>query len=800
MPNQTICWRQKFIACCISTLSLFVAVGLLKSDAHAEGLLSAIPTLQAKAGSAVLDQWLVVGPFKGGDMAYLLKQDLVRAQLANAGASVSESEFENIKRYVERGPQDSQSLQGDSVDLKMFYHQPYEDSEPASAAYLLCKVKSDQAQSAYLLFGCDDAAQIWLNGKSIMEQSKERHVNQYSEAIKVDLLAGENVLCIKTVRRRRGWTITARMAGTSAEAASLALEGHAMLHGILLQGAVFPVGKPVVFSPRGVPADARIDCTIRNFEKTWEKRVELDGRRAPFPNSEDLPVGLYWAEILHGGVRYEQPFIKGGLKAVADTWVNRSGALKVGRDTSLNIEAIKRRLSSLLEDEKNRQDRPIIHAVAELAAIVVAIESSTDPYKAVSGMHVRAFRSKIDDQVEYYRVFAPTVVKNGSKLPLVVVLPTTVSSRKPFIESAFMKAHLEAERMCAIAEKFGVVLLWCGYRKPLRADPCEYAHIDEVIGEVSHDYNIDPQAISLTGSCSGGVLALGLLTREPEKFAAAAVHNAVFGVERNTAPAVVRTCYSNPFFQQWALKKTDISEYMAGSSAPILLVHDGEGKEGHGDLSISLKFEELARRNGKAVELEQVPQTLSEHMAAWERMIGWLSQVRKTDGLKPVARSKTVAEFFTRRFVVLTGDNGAPEEQQAVKQLADRFAEDWRKSMFGNCRRADEKSFGKAAMADENIVLIGNPVTSRLWRQLATKVGLVVEADKICLGGRVWDGKDLFIQVRTDNPQVAGGSIIFVGGNDMAKANLPTMNLAMDGWFQFAVWDAEGRLVDAGLL
>lgn len=794
---------QKLIVGCVVFAS--VCSGAEGPTAAVDVTDHAIPVLHTQEGSASFDHWLVVGPFTGGGLTDLLSRDHAGGQLKRFGreAASGATEPANVLQYATsaEAKSDLKTVTGGSVDLKMLYQQSYEDSEPASAAYLLCKIKSEHARQTYLLFGCDDAARVWLNGKLLMEQTRERHVNQYSEALKIDLAAGENVLCIKTVRSRRGWTVAARLAATAAEATDIALKGHAMLHGVLLQGAVFPEGKPVIFSPRGVPADARIDCGIKDFGKTWEKRSELAGRRAAFAGSEALAPGLYWAEVLHNGVLYEQPFIKGDLKAVAATWSKKSETLQVDGVARINLEVIQRRLNTLLAgDEKNRQDRTVIHALLELATMVDAIESHREPCASVSGMHVRAFRSKIDDQVEHYRVFAPSTVKSGTKLPLVVILPTTVSSKKPFIESAFMKAHLEAERICGIAEKYGVVVLWCGYRKPLRADPCEYAHVGEAIDEVTRDYNVDPGAISLAGSCSGGVLALGLLTREPERFAAVALHNAVFAVDRNTSPEVVRSCYTNPLFLKWVVKRTDIPEYLATSSAPILLVHDGEVKEGHGDIGISLRFEERARRAGKQVAFEQIPQTVSEHMAAWDRMIGWLSKARRNPAGKPISTAKTVVEFFTQRFVVVTGNGGLAEEQQAARQLSERFAGEWRQQMFGDCRRVDENAVDKTQLTGENIVLIGNQSSSRLWSELAGKAGLMVEPDRIRLGERVWNGKDLAIQVRVDSPLSSGNSIVFVGGNSLGKAKLPTMNLAMDGWYQYAVWDAQGRLVDAGML
>jgi pimeloyl-ACP methyl ester carboxylesterase len=757
-----------------------------------------IPQIQAKEGNVLLSHWVAIGPFQGGTDVELLDQNLVGAQadLANEAADAIKYAEAPGKRWPS-----VQRVEAEVLDFKKLYDQSYERNVAPTAAYMVCKVANDQARSAYLMLGSHDAIKVWLNGKVVYEQRLPRRIDIYSDAIKISLPAGENVFCLKTVRSRQGWSVAARLAGDTEAASVAALEGHGMLASRLLAKCMVGSGEPLAFAPFGIPADVKLVCTVRNFTKTWEKKSELVGNKTNFPESETLVTGLYWAEVMVGGHFYSQPFLVGPPASLATEIMRQADALELDEAGRLNCEALKRRINFLLQPENLRQDRTLVHALTELSAVVNAVKAKQEPFKAVPGLHVRAFKSKIDDLTQYYRIFVPSSHKAGTRLPLVVVMPTTISSKKPFIESAFLSAHGEAERMSVLAEKYGLAVLWCGYRKIMQADPAEYAHIDEVIDVVGKDYALDADRITLAGSCSGGVLATGLVAREPGKYAAIALHNAVFSLRKTTTAALVRTCYANASFRQWALSDDSIDAFMDRSSTPTLLVHDG-AEAGHGDLRNSEKFAEIGKHRGKPVTMERVPQTVAQHFFAWDRMLGWLSQARRVANQAAGAPSpKTINEVFTQRFTVIAASGGTAEDQQAVAKLSARFAADWRTSMFGEGRTSDEKHFAAGtAGKDENLVLIGNQSTSTLWAELAPKAGVALEQDKVRIGERVWIGKDLSLQVRVDNPKAPGRSVVFVGGSDLSKVNPGTMNLAMDGWYQYAIWDAQGKLVDAGML
>jgi hypothetical protein len=755
-----------------------------------------IPRIEVNAGNTLLDKWRVIGPFASGSILELLDRNL-----AAKGATTGDEAGDAI-RYATASAhaRQSQAVTADIVDLKMLYAQPYELTVPPSAAYLLSKLVSDQERQVYLMLGSHDGTKIWLNGRLIFEHRATRRIEIYGDAIKINIPAGESTLCIKSVRSGLGWTVAARLAADVDSAAELALQGHAMLASRLLTQAIIPSGKPVVFAPVGIPEDARLSYTLRKLDGAWAQSHDLSGRTAPFPESERLQPGLYSAEISLRGKIYAQPFIVGSSATVAAEAVKDVDALSFDEPGRLNVGALKRRVEFLLRPENVRQDRTLIHALVELSEIVKAARERRDAFKGLPGLHVRTFTSKIDDQIQYYRIFVPRTHNPNEKLPLMVVLPTMGLSRKPFIESVFLAAHSEAERMSVLAEKYGMAVLWCGYRKAVHGDPTEFAHINEAIDAAAREYPIDDNRITLAGSCSAGAMATGLACREPNKFAGIALHNAMFGIKKSTTSAMVRACYANAGFRSWAMNTDTQREFLDSAPIPTLLVNDG-AEPGHGDLEISVEFQALAKSRGQPVSLECVPQTVAQHFGAWEHMIAWLSQARRS----PVQAAnttniKTISEVFTQRFAVVSGSGGEKADQNAMQRLQGKFAAEWRTSMLGECRIREEKALNAADRSEGHLVLIGNERTNTLWAELGLKTGVNVETDKVRIGNRSWEGKDLSVQVRVDDPTVSGRSLVFIGGSDLSKVNPATMNLATDGWYQYAIWDPQGKLVDAGTL
>jgi glucose/arabinose dehydrogenase len=74
-----------------------------------------------------------------------------------------------------------------------------------SIAYLYTTIECATARTADVLFGSDDGARVWLNGKLILDVDVPRGMDPASDPLKFDLAAGTNHLLIKVANGASSW-------------------------------------------------------------------------------------------------------------------------------------------------------------------------------------------------------------------------------------------------------------------------------------------------------------------------------------------------------------------------------------------------------------------------------------------------------------------------------------------------------------------------------------------------------------------------------------------------------------------
>lgn len=99
----------------------------------------------------------------------------------------------------------------DKIDLVKLYGQ-----KNYAIAYAYAEIDLLEARKAYLGVGSDDAIKIWLNGKLVHENWKERGVNKDDDFVPVDLQKGVNHILLKIQNGQGAWGFICREMGKSA--------------------------------------------------------------------------------------------------------------------------------------------------------------------------------------------------------------------------------------------------------------------------------------------------------------------------------------------------------------------------------------------------------------------------------------------------------------------------------------------------------------------------------------------------------------------------------------------------------
>jgi hypothetical protein len=165
-----------------------------------------------------LTDWWALGPIPLGERLTSAQttpenERVMGAALARAFVPGEASLLPSAGGLVRVGNQGLQwrRAQGvtDAVDLNSVLG-PTENAVAYAVAVIEVPRTVDGLQ---LLFGSDDAAKVWLNGRVIWSVNRTRGVNLDEDSVPgLSLLAGRNTLVVKVVQGVGGWGLAARFA------------------------------------------------------------------------------------------------------------------------------------------------------------------------------------------------------------------------------------------------------------------------------------------------------------------------------------------------------------------------------------------------------------------------------------------------------------------------------------------------------------------------------------------------------------------------------------------------------------
>lgn len=156
-------------------------------------------------------------------------------------------------------------------------------------------------------------------------------------------------------------------------------------------------------------------------------------------------------------------------------------------------------------------------ALARASERLAAIEKELNPLHSTTGDIHWAYRSKVDDTLQPYRMFIPTGYDKKKKWPLVVALHGMGGD-----ENSFFSAYNNGE-MKKYAEQRGYLIVCPKGRGPtsMYLASAETDVLD-VIAEMKREFSIDEDRIYLTGHSMGGYGTWSIAVNHPDIFAAIA--------------------------------------------------------------------------------------------------------------------------------------------------------------------------------------------------------------------------------------------------------------------------------------
>jgi hypothetical protein len=781
----------------VFALTLLVFDGSLRSES--------MPVHKLEDKGMDITRYMAVGPFeeKNGENAYDVDY------LKRLGLSETIANPERLTSVQSR------MVEGVIIDFQNAFERPRIENLRRSIVYACFVIQSERACDAWMLCGASDSPVVHVNGKKVFSDTASRGLYIYDYAIPLPLRKGANLVMIKVPRKRITWNLSVYISPSCEDATFIALKRQSTHERYLLQKNIYATGEAVVIEPKGVPEPGKLTGFVRRWN--GEKVGVLADGRIEWRNRGGNE-GLMQAVVCAGGVEYHETFLIGEPDIVLEEFIGRLRAMGKNSEQRLHFEALALRLVVLKEDRRRTVADGIPHrgwhrkVAQELLAAQRAMEAQThgqNPFGHVPGLHVRGFQSAIDDSARYYRIYVPTCYeRRKERLPLVVLLPTAISTNRPFIQSPFMNFRDEAERMAALAETRKVILLWSGYRSPPTGSPMEAAHLEEVLTAVARDYEYDSNRVLLMGACSGGAMALNACAYLPSRFAGIGLLNPVFSLHRGLPESVVAGFNRNKNFRAWHAGKMPDDIFRQASIPGIFIINDG-GEPGHGEWHESVGFAQKAKAAGGSVLLERREQTYAQHFGAWDELLAWLvgrppvGNEREAGKIQRNNETATIQEAMSRRFVIVQGTGGSESENEAIAAVVEKVRKSWEEFCHSSCHVVTDRDLTEVDRVGSVLVLVGNDKLNLMWKQMVmAKVPLPIQLSSkgATVRGQFWSGLSIGVQMVMPNPANPEFPIVFVGSNDWTENCFGTFNLARDGWYGLAIWRREAtalRLIEA---
>ena len=155
--------------------------------------------------------------------------------------------------------------------------------------------------------------------------------------------------------------------------------------------------------------------------------------------------------------------------------------------------------------------------IKEANVILDALDSTTDPFVTRRGDFKKAYRSRVDNSFQPYRIFVPSSYNSSKSSALIIALHGMGGDENSYFD-AYARGAFKIE-----AERRGYIVACPKGRKPasMYVGDAE-TDVMDVVAEVKRDYNIDPDRIYLTGHSMGGFGTWSVAIDHPDVFAALA--------------------------------------------------------------------------------------------------------------------------------------------------------------------------------------------------------------------------------------------------------------------------------------
>jgi hypothetical protein len=650
----------------------------------------------------------------------------------------------------------------------------------AGVIYLTAVVNVENNMDAVLLGGACQRMKIWLNNSYIYGTGfKHNQSKFYEEYVPVKLKKGANFILVKVGVEDLSssvtyWKLNLNIA-TVPYAKSNFLKDYRF---DFIKGANVNNGE-VQFYAGPYINDTAIEYSL--FDMT--ERLVLQGR--PIRKKEYMPgwLGFKMDDSLCGKLttvklkfvesEFRQDILYGNMfeefRKIEGLYASKVKSIRDSNEV-LKLDAGFLRLQYLMrvymtgKDHIVRYwDRSRVWFAKELLLFFQGITSG------FNGL-IHGYKSQIDDSKQYYLFHMnKELVKQGKKVPLLIIMPFPTKNDAPFLKSWFISNWDQNLWDIKLADEAGFALMWVNLRGNPGTNAIAVQDFLESLEHVKKYYPIDTSRVFLLGNSAAVPKTMLMAARLPVVVAGCALINPVINKTRNLLQDVAR---NEPANYIRSLQNSHI--FIKGSIFDEVVNID------------SVKSFYNTYKNVIPLSHLVIAKSGSHYNAPkdyYKDVFQFFKDKVRIDGVQGKAQiavnARHLENAFASRFLLVYGKQS--------ESTALTFVAKWRSKYFVDCLAKRDDQISSKDIEQSNLILIGNESTNKFINHLTKKNIIRLSGDSVLCNGKTFYGKNLVLYAALPNPFNPARQCVVIGANQLSKY-LPLADPANDALYDYMVF------------
>jgi hypothetical protein len=553
---KTIQFRSNTIACLIKyafykmtigSMLIVICPGCDNKPAMKEGI-AAAPTVR-------VSDWTVAGPFDFDTLLQHASTTFGNRDLEGYGVNEDEFDLKSIDIIKHSGVKAFKaSLKDGALD---FIELTGKELLNKSNYYLFSCIESDIEKEIVLIVDGSRNYKIWLNGEVLLVERNKTSTNKIGDRfIRSKIKKGKNIFLAKVNRGSN--LISWKFFFTTAS-----IEQSKRIYKInylsdFLRNPVIKDSVQIYTGPYQEGVVKIEDESGKEIIRTKFFKQNIKHGVFTVKGLSTNSDGFYTCRLILEDDTLNERYYQGDLQVLERYLYSSFRSLKIRTEDTYDIDAGLQRFSYLLDKSvddncfyeiqyfnKNR----VFYGYSVYSAIKFAMTHGLNLRNKPSTM-LKAYYSKKENKVFNFLFHIHDKLTTKGRVPLVIVAPYDLSDEETMITGWYIGNLDQIENDIRLADSAGFAVAWPYMRGTEYSVEASEDDTFHVIKRLSNDYNIDSTQVYLIGDCVGGMRALLLAERNPDRFAGVAVKSPItlHGSKENIPVNFVSNLYNMPVF------------------------------------------------------------------------------------------------------------------------------------------------------------------------------------------------------------------------------------------------------------